>query len=124
MVVNNLAGLLCMTNRLAEAEPLLRRALKILLEFAAQTGHEHSFFQGALANFFGFIRAAGRDEAQARAEIAALLSKYGIKLDQKNHGDVTKRGQNKPAPSRKVKRNEPCPCGSGKKYKNCHAKPV
>ncbi len=21
----------------------------------------------------------------------------------------------------KVKRNEPCPCGSGKKYKDCHA---
>jgi hypothetical protein len=28
------------------------------------------------------------------------------------------------APPRQVKqvgRNEPCPCGSGKKYKNCHA---
>ena len=22
----------------------------------------------------------------------------------------------------KVKRNDPCPCGSGKKYKNCHEK--
>ena len=22
----------------------------------------------------------------------------------------------------KVGRNDPCPCGSGKKYKNCHAK--
>jgi preprotein translocase subunit SecA len=22
----------------------------------------------------------------------------------------------------KVGRNEPCPCGSGKKYKNCHGK--
>jgi preprotein translocase subunit SecA len=21
---------------------------------------------------------------------------------------------------RKIGRNEPCPCGSGKKYKNCH----
>ncbi len=24
--------------------------------------------------------------------------------------------------SSKVGRNEPCPCGSGKKYKNCHLK--
>ncbi|MFQ5609952.1 MAG: SEC-C metal-binding domain-containing protein, partial [Woeseiaceae bacterium] len=24
--------------------------------------------------------------------------------------------------SRKVGRNEPCPCGSGKKYKQCHGK--
>ena len=23
---------------------------------------------------------------------------------------------------RKVGRNEPCPCGSGKKYKQCHGK--
>ncbi len=36
---------------------------------------------------------------------------------------------NRPAPSRqpmkaqpKVGRNDPCPCGSGKKYKNCHGK--
>ena len=25
-----------------------------------------------------------------------------------------------PAPSGKVGRNDPCPCGSGKKYKKCH----
>ena len=25
-------------------------------------------------------------------------------------------------PTRKVGRNEPCPCGSGKKYKHCHGK--
>lgn len=23
-------------------------------------------------------------------------------------------------PAEKIGRNEPCPCGSGKKYKNCH----
>ncbi|MBM3355878.1 MAG: hypothetical protein FJY47_08530, partial [Betaproteobacteria bacterium] len=25
-------------------------------------------------------------------------------------------------PSTKVGRNDPCPCGSGKKYKQCHGK--
>ena len=33
----------------------------------------------------------------------------------------------KPQPVRtekKIGRNEPCPCGSGKKYKNCHGKAV
>ena len=25
-------------------------------------------------------------------------------------------------PGRKVGRNEPCPCGSGKKYKQCHGR--
>jgi preprotein translocase subunit SecA len=24
--------------------------------------------------------------------------------------------------AKKVGRNDPCPCGSGKKYKNCHGK--
>jgi SEC-C motif-containing protein len=28
-----------------------------------------------------------------------------------------------PAESTKVGRNEPCPCGSGKKYKKCHGRP-
>ena len=39
------------------------------------------------------------------------------------------RSVNRPAPSRqpakaepKVGRNDPCPCGSGKKYKNCHGR--
>jgi len=27
-----------------------------------------------------------------------------------------------PAPGQKVGRNDPCPCGSGKKYKHCHGK--
>jgi preprotein translocase subunit SecA len=26
------------------------------------------------------------------------------------------------APVRKVGRNEPCPCGSGRKYKHCHGR--
>jgi preprotein translocase subunit SecA len=25
-------------------------------------------------------------------------------------------------PARKIGRNEPCPCGSGKKYKQCHGR--
>ncbi|MBO7405469.1 MAG: SEC-C domain-containing protein [Clostridia bacterium] len=25
--------------------------------------------------------------------------------------------------TQKVGRNDPCPCGSGKKYKNCHGRP-
>jgi len=27
-----------------------------------------------------------------------------------------------PAGERKVGRNDPCPCGSGKKYKQCHGR--
>ena len=39
--LNNLAQLLQATNRLAEAEPLSRRAVGIVLAFTRHTGHEH-----------------------------------------------------------------------------------
>jgi len=39
--LNYLAGLLQDTNRLGEAQPLMRRCLEILLAFAQMTGHEH-----------------------------------------------------------------------------------
>jgi preprotein translocase subunit SecA len=38
---------------------------------------------------------------------------------------IGSRGDSKPntnTGSRKVGRNEPCPCGSGKKYKHCHGR--
>jgi preprotein translocase subunit SecA len=35
--------------------------------------------------------------------------------DESRHTPFTRKG-------RKVGRNEPCPCGSGKKYKQCHGK--
>jgi preprotein translocase subunit SecA len=47
-------------------------------------------------------------------------------IAQRPDGMVTNAGQGdkKPEPIRnrreRVGRNDPCPCGSGKKYKNCH----
>jgi len=39
-------------------------------------------------------------------------------------GQVVKEARKKPIKidSSKIGRNDPCPCGSGKKYKNCHGK--
>ena len=39
--LNNLALLLQATNRLGEAEPLMKRALVILFKFTHETGHPH-----------------------------------------------------------------------------------
>ena len=36
--------------------------------------------------------------------------------------DTSKTGKKKPKTVKKVGRNEPCPCGSGKKYKQCCGK--
>ncbi|HIY56972.1 MAG TPA: preprotein translocase subunit SecA [Candidatus Tetragenococcus pullicola] len=37
-------------------------------------------------------------------------------------GDDTNTAEKRPIHVKKVGRNDPCPCGSGKKYKNCHGK--
>ncbi|MGY5774401.1 SEC-C metal-binding domain-containing protein, partial [Vibrio antiquarius] len=41
-----------------------------------------------------------------------------------SEGEESEEGSNQPMvrDERKVGRNEPCPCGSGKKYKQCHGK--
>ena len=44
--LNNLASLLQATNRLAEAEPLMARAVRILSRFQRSTGHEHPNLRG------------------------------------------------------------------------------
>jgi len=57
--LNNLALLLRATNRLAEAEPLYRRSLKIFAAFSHRTGHEHPHFCTVINNYAGLISAMG-----------------------------------------------------------------
>jgi preprotein translocase subunit SecA len=60
----------------------------------------------------------GEDEmalAPAPAALAAALVGNG-------NGGQAERNPNDPASWGKVGRNEPCPCGSGKKFKHCHGK--
>ncbi len=61
--------------------------------------------------------ASGEDEMALAAAGAQTLARHGIgaaTAPQRNPKDPTSWG--------KVGRNEPCPCGSGKKYKHCHGK--
>jgi preprotein translocase subunit SecA len=75
------------------------------------------------------------EEAERRAEEAA----QAVKNVQYHHADYDEALAQAPAaggegeapaeqaqpfvrPGQKVGRNDPCPCGSGKKYKNCHGK--
>ena len=67
--------------------------------------------------------------AQQRAE--QLLARERSKLEnhlmnaRASHGEESVPAEAKAAKNedgRKVGRNDPCPCGSGKKYKNCHGK--
>ncbi len=58
------------------------------------------------------LRAIVRENMQ-RVQVAKPISTYSGKEEQ------TKR---KPRTATKVGRNDPCPCGSGKKYKQCHGR--
>jgi preprotein translocase subunit SecA len=63
-------------------------------------------------------------KAQFKVEVEEAEKKKAE--DQKRMGSAktnSEAGEGKKAPIKndpKVKRNDPCPCGSGKKYKNCH----
>lgn len=53
-------------------------------------------------------------------ELDAFAALWNMqKLAQQNSGNEMKR---EPIRVKKIGRNEPCPCGSGKKYKKCHGR--
>jgi tetratricopeptide (TPR) repeat protein len=98
--LNNLGRLLQDANRLSEAESMLRRSIAIFEDFTRQTGYPHPHLDVARHNY------------------STVLSAMG-------HGEFAKpkpsmRDPADPATWGKVGRNEPCLCGSGKRYKHCH----
>jgi preprotein translocase subunit SecA len=66
---------------------------------------EMSGFQFQHEEFEGFGDAPPESSAGPANDAAAVLEKKPFVR-----------------PGRKIGRNEPCPCGSGKKYKQCHGK--
>ena len=75
--LNNLARLLQATNRLAEAEPLMRRVVGIFIDFTVQTGHPHPHLNGAINNYGGLLMEMGETEAVVREKIGKLLGPLG-----------------------------------------------
>jgi hypothetical protein len=71
--LHNLAGLLQTTNRLAEAEPLLRRVLDILVNFTRATGQSHAHLESARADYARALRELGRSEAEIEAALKSVL---------------------------------------------------
>ncbi|MBX6327810.1 MAG: preprotein translocase subunit SecA [Pseudolabrys sp.] len=66
--------------------------------------------------------ATGEDEmALAAAPLAPSLAAGGVNPQTSRQSSGT-RNPSDPASWGKVGRNQPCPCGSGKKYKHCHGK--
>ena len=72
--LNNLADLLRVTNRLGEAEPLMRKAVGIYVQFGRQTGHQDPHESAAFKNYQQLLAAMGRNEAEQRAAIEAVIA--------------------------------------------------
>lgn len=72
--LNNLAWLLKVTNRPAEAKPLMQRALAILLELMRSTGHEHPYEKVASGNYRQLLKQMGKTDAEIEATIEGLGS--------------------------------------------------
>ncbi len=63
------------------------------------------------------VHAEADAEEAGYVDLAALTSAPTGRI---TADDPTERNPNDPSSWGKVGRNEPCPCGSGKKYKHCH----
>ena len=75
----------------------------------------------------GFVRSTWTESEAVHEEIATNSSISDIASQQESAIEGSQYSSDKkPEPIRnlnpKVGRNDPCPCGSGKKYKNCHMK--
>ena len=71
--LNNLAQLLKATNRLGEAEPLMRRRLEILVTFRRQTGYDDPKMLFAVENYRALLAELGRSPEQIDEELSSLI---------------------------------------------------
>ncbi len=62
------------------------------------------------------------DEMLSNQNERVLKTLFNIKLVNENNNDTSNKNVQEPRRiiTKKIGRNEPCPCGSGKKYKQCH----
>jgi Tfp pilus assembly protein PilF len=128
--LNNLAALLHSQGDFAGARPLYARALKI---YEKALGAEHPDTARSLNNLAALLSDQG-DYAGVRALYERALKIYEKALGAAHPDTVETRKlaslipvelkkSDKPQSfiaQGKVGRNQPCPCGSGKKYKRCH----
>ena len=76
--LNNLALVLKHTNRLDEAEPMMRRHLIIFLKFTRSTGHLHPHLEAALGNYRGILEAMAMSEEEIARRIAEVGKETGF----------------------------------------------
>ncbi len=131
MSLNNLASLYDSQGHYPKAEPLFLRALAIREK---ALGPEHPNTAISLRNFGVFyLNWQRKEDAEVYLQRAFDVYERLLEADPENlvfqeHREFTRIGletaKNREPVRReqKVGRNDPCPCGSGKKYKHCHGR--
>ena len=76
--LNNLALLLQATDRLAEAEPLMRRGVEILLGFFVSTGHHHPNEASCISNYRILLEAMDYTPEQIDARLREISAPFGL----------------------------------------------
>ena len=71
--LNNQAHLLQTTNRLSEAERLMRRMVEIFHRFTLSTGHQHPNMEVGISNYTNLLAESGLDETEIQARIESIL---------------------------------------------------
>jgi preprotein translocase subunit SecA len=61
-------------------------------------------------------------EEHRREEAERLAQQQQLSHVASLEEELSTTGESSVASERKVGRNDPCPCGSGKKYKQCHGR--
>ncbi len=94
---------------------------KVLVEKVARLDLPQPVRQGVphlLEAFFDYLATSGKyPDAEEWSEwMPAITERYTARLRE----DGSVKGKTVRQKLDKVGRNEPCPCGSGKKYKRCH----
>lgn len=67
------------------------------------------------------VRVQQQEEVERMEEQRRAQAEQAARMSQAQHANANGEESESQA-ERKVGRNEPCPCGSGKKYKQCHGK--
>jgi hypothetical protein len=76
--LDDLAGLLQISDRAAEAQPLYRRAAQLLLQSSKASGHLLPDTVRALRNYASALIEAEREPNDVRATIASVVTEAGL----------------------------------------------
>jgi hypothetical protein len=79
-LMNQVGILLNAKAQYAEAEPLMRRVVEMLLRFTVTTQHQHPHLRAAIGNYAALLEQMGYDQAQVMAQLDKVGKPFGIQF--------------------------------------------